>query len=310
MADNNKVIELRAKFKDLPTNQPRELNGGWESDFKGFNETSEVNRQTAINYIDQGRVKQMKGDLSGASVDFSNALALAPQPYDAAGFLHRGIALAGSDNYQGALAAYAKALELDPNYVEVYRVRGILKEVKGDLEGAFADVNKAIELNPKYAEAYGSRGFLNYDVRDYPAALADFQQCCELNPKASQDSPRCRIWLIQAGAGDKKLATKNLQEYLGTRKAMIPVDWRVNVLHFLLGDLTESDFLKAAENPDKKINELQSCEAWFYAASKRLIDGDKTIAKDYLTKCVATNAKFHMAYQSAAAELKYLQTAK
>jgi len=74
--------------------------------------------------------------------------------------------------------------------------------------------------------------------------------------------------------------------------------------------LTEPDFFKAAENTDKQKDNEQHCEAYFYAGSKRLIAGDKTIATDYFEKCMATDEKGFIEYQGAAAELKFLKTAK
>jgi len=77
--------------------------------------------------------------------------------------------------------------------------------------------------------------------------------------------------------------------------------------YFLVGQLKESELFKLAENSDKKRDNNQHCEAYFYAGTKRLIAGDKTTALEYFEKCIATDAKGYTEYQSAAAELHLLK---
>jgi tetratricopeptide (TPR) repeat protein len=60
---------------------------------------------------------------------------------------------------------------------------GIQKYRKGDFQGALADFNRAIEIDPKYAIAYYGRGFVTAEKRqDIQAALADFNRAIELDP--------------------------------------------------------------------------------------------------------------------------------
>jgi lipoprotein NlpI len=218
------------------------------------------------------------------------------------------VAKAANGDFDGAMTDYAKALELNPKYAEVYRNRSIAKADMGDIYGAMADDNKAIELYPKYMLAYRSRGFLHYNLREFADSLADFQKYCELGSNASQDYSSFRIWLIRARLGEQDSATKELQTYLQNRKAQKPEDWPLKVGRFLAGELPEPDLFKAAEAPDKKGDDGRLCDVWFYAGSKRLIEGDKTTAMDYFAKCLATNMKTFQDYLSAEAELKYLQT--
>ncbi len=64
------------------------------------------------------------------------------------------------------------------------------------------------------------------------------------------------------------------------------------------------------KNVDKKKETEQQCEAFFYAGSKRLTEGDKIAATAYFGKCLATEEKTFIEYKSAGAELKFLKTAK
>ena len=71
-------------------------------------------------------------------------------------------------------------------------------------------------------------------------------------------------------------------------------------------ELRQKYFSAAAADADPARNRQQQCEAYFYAGSKRLIAGDKTTARDYFQKCLATGVKNFCEYQSAAADLKAL----
>jgi lipoprotein NlpI len=165
------------------------------------------------------------------------------------------------------------------------------------------------ELNPKFALGYYSRGLLNYDSQKFTDALADFQTSCALVLDAQrQDYSHFYIWLIRARMGEEDAATKELQAYLDNRKTGTPDDWPSKVASFLTGQLSEQDFFKAAENSDQQTDRGQHCEAYFYAGSKRLIEGDKITATDYFKKCLATDVKGFTEYSSATAELKFLQT--
>jgi HEAT repeat protein len=168
-----------------------------------------------------------------------------------------------------------------------------------------ADSTKAIALNPKDGGTYHDRGCVYYNSHDFTNALADFRKSCELGSN-SQDYSYYRIWLIRARSEEMDAATVELKAYLDNRKTGKPNDWPSKVGRFLAGQLTESDFLKAAEDTNPRTDQEQHCEAYFYAGSKRLIEDDKTTATDYFKKCLATDVKHFEEYQSADAEMKFL----
>ena len=210
-----------------------------------------------------------------------------------------------------ALADFNKAIEVKPDFTEMYMIRGFVKQYKGDSDGAMADYCKAIELNPKFAGAYCGKSLANYDSRNFTDALADIRKACELGLDADiVDYCHLYIWLIQARLGEKDNANKELQTYWNGRKAGTPDDWPSNVAGFLTGQLTEARFFKAAENTDNQTDQKQHCEAYFYAGSKRLIEGDKTTASEYFKKCLATGCNNIDEYHSAAAELTGLKTSE
>ncbi len=171
-----------------------------------------------------------------------------------------------------------------------------------------AAYTRAIELDSKRAAVYHSRGCLHYDNHEFAEALADFQKAIELD--ASLDYSHFRVWLIMSRLGELRPATKGLADYWHDRKSGKPDDWESTVMRFLTGQMTERAFLNATVAKDKTKAAWKECEAYFYAGSKRLVEGDKKIAADYFQKCLETDKKDFMEYKSAVAELKFLRHAK
>jgi tetratricopeptide (TPR) repeat protein len=85
-------------------------------------------------------------------------------------------------NYQGAIADYSKAIELDSINSEAYFQRGVSKSRLEDYYGAIDDVSKTIELNPNNPKAYLFRGILRNKLTETKSAFADYTKAIELNP--------------------------------------------------------------------------------------------------------------------------------
>ena len=51
------------------------------------------------------------------------------------------------------LRLLTRAIEAEPGYARAYNTRGTARTTRQDWDGAIADFTKAIEINPKYAKA-------------------------------------------------------------------------------------------------------------------------------------------------------------
>ena len=50
---------------------------------------------------------------------------------------------------------------------EEYFHQAVEKDRSKDYQGAIADYNVAIEINPNYAQAYNNKGIIKYKLKDY-----------------------------------------------------------------------------------------------------------------------------------------------
>ena len=224
-------------------------------------------------------------------------------PGDPSALSNRGLLKLDAGDLDGALADLDKSLEIVSDHVHPLLHRARLKTIRQDFDGAIADYTKAIELDPKEPRSYHYRGCLLYDRRKWTDALADFRKADEV-ATSYREYPQLRIWLVRARLGERHAATKELAEYLAAMKSHD--DWYSKMARLLTDQLSEDDFFKAAESPDPKTDRGQKCEAYFYAAIRRLIDGDREKAREYLEKCLQTDAKTYFEYSSARSELQAL----
>ncbi len=106
-----------------------------------------------------------------------------PEPPSADDYNRQGFSHYRQEQYDLAIAAYSKAIELTPNYAMAYNNRGICYDKKGQYDLAIADYSKAIQLNPNDANAYTSRGICYDKKKQYDLAIADYTKAIKLNPK-------------------------------------------------------------------------------------------------------------------------------
>ena len=66
-----------------------------------------------------------------------------------------------SNDYQGAISDFTKAIKYKPNFAEAYYKRGNTKTLLNDNEGALSDYYKAFELNPKLAKTLTDKNLFN-----------------------------------------------------------------------------------------------------------------------------------------------------
>jgi tetratricopeptide (TPR) repeat protein len=255
----------------------------------------------AIDYVSHGNDLLEMGNVEAAIPAYTQAIKLlpnAPGPY-----LARGRAKVQKGDYDGAVADYDEAIQRDPRYAGGYEVRGNLESQRGNYASAIADLNNAIQLDSKSCEAYTSRGVARYGSGDLEGAVSDYDQAIRIN--GNEAYPQFYIWIVHVRQGRTEEGNRELSAYLSTHLVRSAEHWGSKVGSFLLGKITEADFL-APHSSRALRDQGEHCEAWFFAGMKRLSAGDKKAAADYLRRSLATQARNYYEYTLAEIELKAL----
>ena len=83
----------------------------------------------------------------------------------------------------GAIKTYNAALKLNPDLVEIYSRRGIVKTRIGDMRGALRDFNEMLRINPDHIFAYNNRASAKAHLEDAHGALNDIHKAIALDPE-------------------------------------------------------------------------------------------------------------------------------
>jgi tetratricopeptide (TPR) repeat protein len=134
----------------------------------------------ADDFFIQGGDKYQKGDYQGAVAAYNQAIQLNPNYAEA--YNNRGNARDELGDKQGAIADFNEALRINPNDAYAYYNRGLTRSELGDKQGAIADFNEALRINPNYAYAYYNRGLTRSELGDKQGAIADYNQALRINP--------------------------------------------------------------------------------------------------------------------------------
>jgi len=86
-------------------------------------------------------------------------------------------------NFNEAINALNKSIEIVPIFINAYYSRAYAYENLGNYNLAIQDYNMAIEIQPNDAAAYFGRGQLYSALNNFSSALLDYNKAIELNPK-------------------------------------------------------------------------------------------------------------------------------
>lgn len=97
-------------------------------------------------------------------------------------YCDRGLTKIELGNYKGAMEDYTKAIKLEPNNYDAYLGRGKVGRLLKDYNNSIKDYTKAIELNPNDYKGYAGRGTSKFELKDYTGSIDDCTKAIEINP--------------------------------------------------------------------------------------------------------------------------------
>ncbi|WP_341730547.1 tetratricopeptide repeat protein [Microcoleus sp. EPA2] len=134
----------------------------------------------ADDFFIQGGEKFHKRDYQGAIQAFNQAIQLNPNYVEA--YNLRGNIRSFLGDKKGALADYDQALRINPNDITLYENRANARSALGDKKGAIADYDQILRITPNYADIYRKRGNARSELEDKQGAIADYNEALRINP--------------------------------------------------------------------------------------------------------------------------------
>ncbi len=126
--------------------------------------------------------------------------ALELNPEDPRGHNNLGVALFESGKMDEAIAEYRKSLELNPNSSQTHNNLGSALAEKGSLDAALPEFQKAVELNPDNAAAHVNLGNALANVRGrLEDAIQELTKGIEMAPGAANGQNGLGVALARAG---------------------------------------------------------------------------------------------------------------
>lgn len=241
------------------------------------------------------------GDAAGALKRIDEALARSPG--DARLWTLRGLALAALKRSDDSLAAYRKALSVDPGYLPALQGAAQI-EYRSRQAGARQTLERIIAIDRDNAVAHAMLGALAYERQDCAAALQHFTRAGDVvaqDPQALWQAGHCLF-----GAGRPAEAAEKFQRIVdsGAIDAAGADSLRFNLalaLHTAGGHdraVTVLEPLAARERPDP---EVLSLLADAYAAGQRIEPAVQTLRR--ATILYPRNEQFYVSLGALCLEL-------
>jgi lipoprotein NlpI len=208
-------------------------------------------------------------------------------------------------HFEAAAADLAGALKLNANLADIAHELGWARWGAGDYEGALQSFDQAIRGRRQTVHDYFARGVTQYHLDHLDAARADLEQAVRIRGDG-QAYAHLYLWLTTARLGERDQADRILRDYFEKADEMTVGQWWPRLAAFLLRDLSEPRLLDEAAQGGWLIAAEGLCEAYFYAGSVRLIEGDAATAAEHFQHSIDTNVQNFYEYFSARRELARL----
>ena len=205
---------------------------------------------------------------------------------------NRGNTLYNLSRFEEALAAYEKAINLRPDYAEVWQEKAkTLYELKKYQESQLA-YDKAIELKPEYLEAWTGRGYALDKLQKSQEAIASFENALKIQP----DYPQA--W---EGKGDSLLDSQRYEEAIASYEKAVEFQPNLYRAWYNRGQAYQKlkQYDRAVESYQKAVEiKFDNSEVWYNLGNVFLELDKNQEAFEAYEKAVRFQPDFHQAWYS------------
>jgi tetratricopeptide (TPR) repeat protein len=197
-------------------------------------------------------------------------------------WLERGAELEQNRQYEGALKAYERALELAPDEALVHLAMGSAYVGLEERDEARDHLEKAVELDPDNATVRRHLGRLLCVVGEYEACVSTLEKAVEIDP----EDVVARTWL---GLAYQQSGENGFNKALAAYQEVLEIDPDLAPAHLALGYLYESRpgrEVLAIEHFKKALEAAVEGEEEELAAEARAKLADLYYARDSFSECI------------------------
>lgn len=126
-------------------------------------------------------------------------------------------------DYDGALLALNRALELDPDNAAVLNTRGLAYSNKGEEERALADFDLALQRRPNFPSPYNNRGLIFLRRGELQRAYDEFNIALSLNSGAGRYTNLLNLGRVQT----LRKQYESALAYFAEGKPLMPEGWQI-----------------------------------------------------------------------------------
>ncbi|HYM71089.1 MAG TPA: tetratricopeptide repeat protein [bacterium] len=149
-------------------------------------------------FLAEGEERLAVEDWDGAVAAFQKAVAAAPS--SALAHSKLGVAYVHKRQWDDAQASFSKAIQLDPRYAPAHSNLGNVYRERGRLDEAVACYQKAVAMDPDYWIAHQNLGIVYKQQGRVGEAVREFKTATRLSLRAGTRSSRMDAPLKGAGA--------------------------------------------------------------------------------------------------------------
>jgi tetratricopeptide (TPR) repeat protein len=265
-----------------------------------FDEAIRKDPTDAFSLRDRGDAYGAKGEYDRALQDLDQAIKILPWEFNT--LQDRAYIYYMKGDLDHAIQDYSAAIQNQTaeSSVNALAWRGSVYFKKGDYDHALQDYNEATRLAPASAASLFGLGEINFLLTHHAEAVADFKRSVALAPSDLETV----LWLHLAR---RHLGQDDKEELAQQAAKVDSTQWPAPVLKMFLGQMTASQVLGAASDPDAGKEKKQSCDANFFTGEEALMQKQEKAAFSRF-QIASTICSTGGALQAvAAAELKLLE---